>query len=70
MTQTVKEYVVELVHEAARSEVKLNELYRRGVDEKNVRLWIALVRKVLADRVVSGTETALPGNEESGESLS
>jgi hypothetical protein len=55
MMQTIKDYIVGLVHEAARYEVELNELYRRGIDEKNVRLWIALLRKVLADRAASGT---------------
>jgi len=34
--------------------VELNDLYRRGISEKNARLWITLLRKVLADRAVSG----------------
>jgi len=50
MMQTIKDYIVGLVHEAARYEVELNELYRRGIDEKNIPRWIALLRKVLADR--------------------
>ena len=53
--QTIKDYVVKLVHAEARYQVELNELYRRGIDEKNVRLWMALFRKVLADRAASGT---------------
>ena len=55
MMQTIKDYIVKLVREAARYEVELNDLYRRGISEKNVRLWIALLRKVLADRAASGT---------------
>jgi hypothetical protein len=55
MMQTVKDYIVGIVRDAARYEVELNELYRRGIDEKNARLWIALLRKVLVDRAASGT---------------
>jgi len=55
MAQTIKDYIVGLVHETARYEVELNELYRRGIDERNVSRWIALLRKVLADRAASGT---------------
>ena len=55
MMQTIKDYIVKLVRDAARYEVELNDLYRRGISEKNVRLWIALLRKVLADRAASGT---------------
>jgi len=55
MMQTIKDYIVGLVQEAAHYQVELNELYRRGIDEKNARLWIALLRKVLADRAASGT---------------
>ena len=55
MAQTIKNYIVRIVRDAARYEVELNELYRCGIDEKNVRLWIALLRKVLADRAPSGT---------------
>ena len=55
MAQTIKDFIVKLVRDAARYEVELNELYRRGISEKNVRLWIALLRKVLADRAASGT---------------
>jgi hypothetical protein len=54
MMQTIKDYIVGIVRDAARYEVELNELYRRGIDEKNVRLWIVLLRKVLANRAVSG----------------
>jgi hypothetical protein len=54
MMQTIKDYIVGIVREAARYEVELNELWRRGIDEKNVRLWIELLRKVLADRSASG----------------
>jgi hypothetical protein len=50
MMQTIKDYIVGIVRDAARYEVELNELYRRGIDEKNARLWIALLRKILADR--------------------
>jgi len=50
MMQTIKDYVVGIVREAARYEVELNELYRCGIDERNVSRWIALLRKVLADR--------------------
>ena len=53
MMQTIKDYVVKLVHAEARYQVELNELYRRGIDEKNVRLWMALFRKILADRAAS-----------------
>jgi hypothetical protein len=38
MMQTIKDYIVGLVHEAARYEVELNELYRRGIDQRNIRL--------------------------------
>ncbi len=55
MMQTIKDYIAGLVRDAARYEVELNELYRRGIDEKNARLWIALLRKVLVDRAASGT---------------
>ena len=55
MAQTIKDFIVGIVRDAARYEVELNELYRRGIDERNVRLWIALLRKVLADRAASGT---------------
>ena len=55
MMQTIKDYIVKLVREAARYEVELNDLYRRGIDEKNVRLWMTLFRKILADREASGT---------------
>ncbi len=55
MMQTIKDYIVGIVRDAARYEVELNELYRRGIDEKNARLWIALLRKVLVDRAASGT---------------
>jgi len=55
MMQTIKDFIVGIVRDAARYEVELNELYRRGIDERNVRLWIALLRKVLADRAASGT---------------
>ncbi|MDO9334706.1 MAG: hypothetical protein Q7T57_09330 [Dehalococcoidales bacterium] len=55
MMQTIKDYIVGVVRDAARYEVELNELYRRGIDEKNARLWIALLRKVLVDRAASGT---------------
>ena len=55
MAQTIKDFIVKLVRDAARYEVELNELYRRGMNEKNMRLWIALLRKVLADREASGT---------------
>jgi len=55
MAQTIKDFIVKLVRDAVRYEVELNELYRRGMDEKNVRLWVALFRKILADREASGT---------------
>jgi hypothetical protein len=55
MMQTIKDHVVGLIREAAHYLVELNELYRRGIDEKNARLWIVLLRKVLADRSASGT---------------
>jgi hypothetical protein len=55
MMLTIKDFIVGIVRDAARYEVELNELYRRGIDERNVRLWIALLRKVLADRAASGT---------------
>jgi len=55
MMQTIRDYVVKLVHTEARYQVELNELYRRGIDEKNVRLWMTLFRKILADREASGT---------------
>jgi len=55
MMQTIKDYIVGLVQEAAHYQVELNELWRRGIDEKNVHLWIAQLRKVLADRAASGT---------------
>jgi hypothetical protein len=50
MMQTIKDHVVGLIREVAHYLVELNELYRRGIDEKNARLWIVLLRKVLADR--------------------
>ena len=49
MMQVMKDYMAGLIREAARYQVELNELYRRGIDEKNVRLQIALLGKVLAD---------------------
>jgi hypothetical protein len=55
MMLTIRDYIVGIVRDAARYEVELNELYRRGIDEKNMPLWIALLRKVLADRAPSGT---------------
>jgi len=55
MTITVREFMAGIIRDAARYQVELNELNRRGIDEKNVRLWIALLRKVLADRAASGT---------------
>ena len=55
MTITIREYIAGIVRDAARYEVELNDLYRRGISEKNVRLWMALFRKILADREVSGT---------------
>ena len=55
MAQTIKDFIVGIVRDAARYQVELNELYRRGIDEKNMPLWIALLRKVLADRAASGT---------------
>ena len=54
MILTIKECIVGIVRDAAHYEVELNELWRRGISEKNVRLWIALLRKVLADRAASG----------------
>jgi len=55
MAQTIKDFIVGIVRDAARYQVELNELYRRGIDERNVSRWIALLRKVLADRAASGT---------------
>jgi hypothetical protein len=53
---TQRDYIIDVVQEAGeRYRAELNELYRRGMDEKNVRLWIALLRKVLVDRATSGT---------------
>jgi hypothetical protein len=58
MTITVREYMAGIIRDAARYQVELNELYRRGIDEKNMPRWIALLRKVLADRAASGTTAA------------
>ena len=57
MILTIREYIAGIVRDAARYEVELNDLYRRGISEKNVRLWMALLRKVLADRAASGART-------------
>ena len=55
MTITVREFMAGIIRDAAHYQVELNELYRRDFDERSVRLWIALLRKVLADRAPSGT---------------
>ena len=55
MAITIREFMAGIIRDAARYEVELNDLYRRGIDERNTRLWMALLRKVLADREASGT---------------
>jgi hypothetical protein len=53
---TQRDYIIDVVQEAGeRYRAELNELYRRGFDEKSAHLWFTLLQKVVADRAASGT---------------
>ncbi len=53
---TQRDYIIDVVQEAGeRYRAELNELYRRGFDEKSAHLWFILLHKVVADRAASGT---------------
>ena len=53
---TQRDYIIDVVQEAGeRYRAELNELYRRGFDEKSAYLWFTLLQKVVVDRAASGT---------------
>ena len=62
MAITIREFMAGIVRDAARYEVELNELYRRGIDEKSMRLWIALFR----GSSFAGSLVNLPGAKRKG----
>jgi len=54
--QTMKDYITDAVEEAGENyRAELNELNRRGFDEKNAHLWFTLLHKVVQERAASGT---------------
>jgi hypothetical protein len=53
---TQRDYIIDVVQEAGKRYLaELNELYRRGFDEKSAHLWFILLHKVVADRAASST---------------